>query len=237
MSDPKPPGKNDPHAAASHAHDSFDFKKLYPYLKWVILFIFFVGFIVFILQLSSASYQLFLYGTFVLEFVCILVLIYQFYHLQKYRAEFLHWCHEIDHLYAEKNGQAKHGAHGHGGHDAVGHEEHEHVPTITELKLKKAKEHIYSKYPEESKTGLKELDVLLKNLLIQKKYVGETVSELLDDAKKKGYENASDALLAHKTKNYLIKMQSSENSQVKIFQQVYELYARVIQDLDNGHHS
>ncbi len=72
-----------------------------------------------------------------------------------------------------------------------------------QLRFRKAKEHIMSKYKEEWKIGVIELDTLLKDLLV-KKYKGDTVGELLKDADSKDMKNVKVAWEAHKVRNQIV---------------------------------
>ncbi len=77
------------------------------------------------------------------------------------------------------------------------------VTSPLQMRFDKAKQHIYSKYKEEWKIGVIELDTLLKDLLARK-YKGDTVGELLKDADSKGMLNISVAWDAHKVRNQIV---------------------------------
>lgn len=72
-----------------------------------------------------------------------------------------------------------------------------------ELRFEKAKDHIDSKYQEEWKIGVIELDTILRDLL-KEKFTGETVGELLDNAKEKGFDKLNEAWEAHKVRNNIV---------------------------------
>lgn len=70
-----------------------------------------------------------------------------------------------------------------------------------EKRLNKAKAHIASQYREEWKIGILELDIILKDLLSQNGFLGDTVGELLESAEKKGFGALNLAWEAHKVRN------------------------------------
>jgi hypothetical protein len=72
-----------------------------------------------------------------------------------------------------------------------------------EQKLARAKQHIESRYKEEWKIGIIELDNILRELL-KEKFTGSTVGELLQDAEKKGFDKLSEAWEGHKIRNKIV---------------------------------
>lgn len=71
-------------------------------------------------------------------------------------------------------------------------------------RLEKAKKHINSNYKEEWKIGIIELDNILRDLLKDAGYVGETVADLLNYGASKGMKTVDLAWEAHKVRNRVV---------------------------------
>lgn len=223
--------KVDTHGNASGGN----IKELSKFILWSITILFVIVFAVLIVIINPDTANMFIRFLQALQFLFFIVIIFCFYKLQDFRKRFLASCHEIDHIFADKNGQGHghdHKHEDHHGHDD--HEEKEKAPTnILEEKMQRAIGHINSQYKEEWKIGLVELDSILKALLIQKKYTGSTVVEMLSDAKEKGYKYSQDAIMAHKTKTHLLKniTKLPDENDRKVYSNILILYKKVIQEL------
>lgn len=76
--------------------------------------------------------------------------------------------------------------------------------TQLENRFERSKGHIGSQYREEWKIGIIELDTILKDLLVQRGYSGDTVGELLKSAGEKGMSSVNLAWEAHKIRNQVV---------------------------------
>lgn len=239
MSDPKVEVKKDAGDGSSGGFGMNEVKAVSKFFVWSVLIFFVVIAVVLIVFLNPSTAEFFIRFLQALQVIFVIIIVFCFFKLQQFRKKFLASCHDIDHIFADKNGQG----HGSGGHGA-GHDEHsdEHahddhkpkVPTnLMEEKLYKAIGHINSQFKEEWKIGLVELDIILKTLLIKKNYTGSTVLEMLEDAKIKGFKYSDDAKIAHKTKTYLLRdiTKLPEDKDVNNYKNVLTLYRKIINEL------
>ncbi len=234
---------DDGHGAS--AGGGADLKTIGKTVLWVVAIVFVITFAILIVIVNPDTAQTFIYFLNALQIFFGMVIIFCFYKLQDLRKRYLATCHEIDHLFEKKNGQGHghgHGAHDAHGHDADGHGEHDDhhhddkpkvATNIYEERFYRAEAHIKSPHKEEWKTGLVEMDKLLKDLLIKKGYNGDTVLELLEDAKSKGLIHPDDALLATETKNYLLRniVKLPDEKDAKNYKNVGILYKKVLDHL------
>lgn len=110
----------------------------------------------------------------VIQGVCVLIMLFLFFKLEKFRKAFADNGAAIVHNYESK---LKH--------------HHDHVELKADLKSKYglAVEHIHSKSENEWKTGLIELDNFIRMALVDAHYEGETTIDLINDAKSKGHKH------------------------------------------------
>jgi hypothetical protein len=229
MSDPKPA------AAAPAEGGGIDIKGISKVAIWITLIFFVFAFAIIIVVINPTTAQNFIYFLQGLQVFFVLVILFCFYKLQDFRKRFLAHCHEVDHLFADKNGQGHGHGHGHDDHgDGHGHEEKEQAPTnIYEERFQRAMKSANSNQREEWRIGLIELDKLLKDLLFKKGYVGETIDELLTSAKEKGFKYYEDIEIANRTKRHLIKNMAKlpDESERTTYHNVSTLYKLAIKDL------
>ena len=245
MAEVKPEVKKDAHDDGHGASaGGADLKTIGKTALWAVAIVFVITFAILIVIVNPDTAQTFIYFLNALQVLFLFVIGFCFYKLQDLRKRYLATCHEIDHLYADKNGQG-HATHGHGdahGHDEHGHGEHDDhhhddkpkvATNIYEERFYRAEAHIKSPHKEEWKTGLVEMDKLLKDLLIKKGYNGDTVLELLENAKSKGLIHSDDGLLATETKNYLLRniVKLPDEKDAKNYKNVGILYKKVLDHL------
>jgi hypothetical protein len=237
-------GHGDAHGAPA-GNGGVTVKSVSKFVIWFTLIFFVAAFAIIIVVVNPTTAQNFIYFLQGLQVFFALVVIFCFYKLQDFRNRFLATCHEIDHLFEEKNGQGHghgHDDHGHGSHGdghghnnhGHGHEEKEKAPTnIYEERFQRAVKSANSHQREEWRLGLIELDKLLKDLLFKEGYVGETIEELLASAKEKGFKHFKDAELANKMKKYLVKNMAKlpVEGDRTTYQNVATLYKLAIKDL------
>lgn len=237
MSEAKPAA-----AAAPAGSGGIDIKGISKVAIWIVLIFFVVVFAIIIVVINPTTAQNFIYFLQGLQVFFGLVIVFCIYKLQDLRKRYLASCHEIDHLFANKNGQG----HGHGhdhanhGHDDHGHghghihEEKEKAPTnIYEERFQRAVKSANSHQREEWRIGLIELDKLLKDLLFKNGYEGETIEELLLSAKEKGFKHVEDAEMANKAKKHLVKNMAKlpDEAERKTYHNVATLYKLAIKEL------
>lgn len=230
-----------------------DLKWLGKIVLWFVIVFFVLAFAVIIVVVNPTTAQNFIYFLQGLQVFFGLVILFCFYKLQDFRKRFLDICHQIDHLFAEKNGEGDHGhaEHGHGGSaghdDAHGdkHGEHDHksdhtekflnkIPeNILEEKFQRAIKNVNSTFREEWRLGLVELDKTLKDLLIKKGYDGGTIDELLQDAKDKKFLQYENAELATRLKRHLTKdmVKLPDIKDHETYKKVATLYRHAIHEL------
>jgi predicted transcriptional regulator len=215
-------GHGDAHAAPAAGGGGITAKSVSKFVLWFSA-VFIVGIMaIFLVVLNPVTAQNFVYFLQGLQVLFGVVIVFCFYKLQDFRKRFLATCHEIDHLFADKNGQGHgHGSHSHGGHahddhgNEHGHGDHHHKKdesnkfldktpeNIYEEKFQRAMKNVSSEYKEEWRLGLVELEKLLRELLVKKNYSGETLIELLTDAKEKGFSQVENAEVAIRTRRFL----------------------------------
>lgn len=222
--------------APGASSSGIDVRGIGRFVFWFIVMFFVAVFAIIIVVINPITAQNFIYFLQALQIFFVLVIIFCFYKLQDFRRKFLAGCHEIDHLFEEKNGQSHgHDNDGHNDHDAGhGHEEKEKAPTnIHEERFQRALKSANSHQREEWRIGLIELDKLLKDLLFKNGYEGDTIEELLNNAKEKGFKYFEDALLANRTKRYLIKDMARlpQKSEGQTYKSVATLYKLAIKEL------
>jgi hypothetical protein len=249
MAEEKKPAVPAAHAAHGDAKvensSGLTVKSISKFVIWFTLIFFVVSFSVIIVIVNPTTAQNFIYFLQGLQVLFGVVVVFCFYKLQVFRKRFLATCHEIDHLFADKNGQG-HG-HGHGHHDDKGHHTqhgHDHVDkhdkflhkkpeNIFEERFQRAMKSVDSNHKEEWRLALIELDKLLKDLLLRKNYSGETIEELLNDAKSKKFSEAENAIIANKTKKMLLRniVKMPEEKDRRLYVGAATLYKLAINDL------
>ncbi len=195
---PKPAGPADAKKEApkevkkdDHGHPSI-FKPFVDALKAIIT----VGgtlilsfFLVFLNRETAINFIYFLNA---LEIFFVLYAIFLIYKFFNFKHKFDHHVHDIHHRFSKMYVPSK--------EDELAKISH------NVFKFEKSKAHIASRFPEEWKIGIIELDTVLKNLLIENNYTGAGIVEMLSDAYEKGFTKVREALEAHKLRTRIVRV-------------------------------
>jgi hypothetical protein len=196
---------------------SFDFGNFFKSIFWVILVIlvvFFSFLIVIVNEQTALNFIKFLNALEILFGVYLVYLIYKFI---DYTYKFQHWSNKIGEFYGSRYKPD----------DAS----KKIVTSPIRQRFEKSIMHISSPYKEEWKIGIIELDTILKDLLIQKQYIGDTVGELLKDAEKKGLKTLDYAWEAHKIRNKVVHEGMGYEMSKEIGEQTLRRYRSVFEEL------
>jgi hypothetical protein len=152
----------------------------------IVLTIITAVFVAFMNPETAKSFTQYIYG---LEVFFILYILFLGYTLYKQIKTFEHYSEKIGHFYETKYKPQE--------------KKSEAISPIR-LRYEKAQQHITSEFNEEWKIGIIELDTILKDLLKNKGYIGETVGELLKSADAKGMKTVNIAWEAHRVRNQVV---------------------------------
>lgn len=181
-------GHNDHHDEGGGG-GGFDPKAVVTALVVIFLALAVLGAVLFVLVLNQETARNFIFFLNGLEILLGIYLIFLLFKLYEYIQKFKHQSYDIHHFYESRYVPPK---------ESTG------PVNKLEMRFNKAKEHVMSTYKEEWKIGIIELDTILKDLLVQANYRGDTVGELLKSAESKGFRALQDAWEAHKVRNRVV---------------------------------
>jgi hypothetical protein len=209
MSDPKP-------AADKKPGEKVEGPSILPFVLKVFGFILFFVIALFLVSINPETTITFIFILQLLQISSVLIIIFCIYKVIRYNSRFQTQVHDIEHIYEHKY-----------------HPPHKDSNSISPLakRLEKVKEHIYSQSSSEWKLAIIEMDTILRDVLNQNNFVGETVADQLKSAGERNFANLDNAWEAHKVRNKIahegINFTIDQNEAVR----VYRLYMSVFEEL------
>lgn len=179
----------DEHKDDSHKSGGISFVSFLKTLGYIIFAFGVIAVSIYVIFFNPETAQNFINFLIGIEFILALYIFYLLYNLSLQMKTFEHHNHDLMHFYKTRY---------------VPEKDKGVQLSAIQMRFAKSKEHILSKYKEEWKIGIIELDTLLKDLLKNKNYVGDTVGELLKSGESKGLKSINDAWEAHKIRNLIV---------------------------------